>query len=103
VNALEAALLVAVLTLVFHLLLQRELGRLSDPRHVCKRGVVIEREELLEGRSEVIGEYRGREIYAWVVFMGMRYRFDRVAQRAYRDWVAEGELFLEPGLIYVTD
>jgi hypothetical protein len=51
----------------------------------------------------VIGEYRGREIYAWVVFMGMRYRFDRVAQRAYRDWVAEGELFLEPGLIYVTD
>jgi hypothetical protein len=102
-NALEAALVVAVVSLIIHFLLQLELGRLCDPRYIRRRGVAIQREEVLEDRSEVIGRYHGRDIYASVVFMGMRYRFDRVAPRVYRYRVAERELFLEPGLIYVTD
>lgn len=103
VNALEAGLVVAGAAWVAHVLLQRELGRLSDPRYIRSRGVVIEHEEVLEARSEAIGYYAGREIYGSVIFMGMRYRFDRVAPPAYRHRVRERELFLEPGLVYVTD
>lgn len=36
-----------------------------------------------------------------VLFMGMRYRFDRVAEPSYR--VRSRELLLPPGLVYVTD
>lgn len=98
-NALEAAALIALLMLVFHLLLQREFGRFAQ--QLRKSGVAIEHEGFLEARGEVIGSFKGRDIYAWVAYLGMKYRFDRTVPRC-RD-VGEGELFLEPGIVYVTD
>jgi hypothetical protein len=100
-SPLEAALLVAVLTLPFHLLVQWQLGLQSDPRYLRKHGVVIRREEVVEFSGEVIGHYRGRAIREAVVFMGMDYRFARIVAPSYN--VQARELLLPPGLLYVTD
>lgn len=100
-NPLEAAFLVALVVLPFHVLVQWQLRLLCDPRYLRKRGVVIRREEIV-GRSEkVIGRYRGCDIYSSLIFMGMEYRFERVVSPAYR--VKARELLLPPGLLYVTD
>lgn len=102
-NPIEASLLVAVLVLPFHFLANWYFARLTDPRYLREQGVVIRREEVLESRHGVIGTFKGREIYAEVTFMGMRYRFDRVVAPSYRSEVGRRELFLEPGLVYLTD
>jgi len=98
-NALEATALIGALVIPFHVLLQRQIARFSA--HVRKSGVAIDREEALEERGEVIGVFAGRAIYAWVVYLGMKYRFDRTVPRRYAPM--ERELYLEPGLVYLTD
>jgi hypothetical protein len=103
VSPLEAALLAAVVALPFYLLVRWELGRLADPAYLRAHGVAIRSEKAIERRGTVIGSYCGREIYSEVGFMGMVYRFDRVAPRSYCDRVGARELFLEPGLVYLTD
>lgn len=102
-EALALAVIIAGIALPIHFAMKWQLDRLCDPRHIRSSGVAIAREEALEGHAAVIGHYAGHEIYAWVQFMGMRYRFDRIARRSYRHWVGARELFLEPGLVYVTD
>jgi hypothetical protein len=101
-NAFEAAALVLLLMLPLHLLVQRELKRLCDPRHIREHGVTIERGTTVERRGDIVGTYSGCQIYAEVVFMDMVYRFDRVAPPAYRYRVGPRELYLDPGLVYVT-
>ena len=101
-NALEAAALVLLLMLPLHLYVQRELRRLSDPDHIRDSGVALENDKAVERRGEVVGFYWGCEIYAEVIFMGMVYRFDRIAPQAYRHQVGPRELYLEPGLVYLT-
>ena len=44
----------------------------------------------------------GRPIWASVTFMGMQYRFGHVAGSRSRERTGPGELFLDPGLVYVT-
>ena len=97
---LEAAALVIVLILPFHWLVQRELASAAnvDPRR-C--GIVILRDRALEARSPPVGEYQGHPIWGTVTFRGMIYRFDRIQQPRHRDALAAGELFLDPGLVYV--
>jgi hypothetical protein len=101
-NALEAAVLIAVLALPFHWLVQRELARLQDPRYLREHGVVIVSERALDHHSAPIGRYRGREIWGSVTFKGMLYRFDHVAQERERERISARELYLSPGLVYVT-
>lgn len=100
-SPLEAALLVALVTLPFHFLLQWQLGLQCDPRYLRKHGVVIRRDEVVERGGEVIGRYRGCDIASALVFMGMHYRFSGIAPPSYR--VGARELLLAPGLVYVTD
>jgi hypothetical protein len=45
----------------------------------------------------------GHPIWGSVRFMDMEYRFDHVLERKARERLAPRELFLEPGLVYVTD
>lgn len=97
---LEAAALFAALQLPCHWLVLRHLRRLTQPAYIRSYGVVILRECVLQARSEPIGRYRDRPIWGTVSFMGMLYRFDRVAERRK---AGPRELFLEPGLVYVTD
>jgi hypothetical protein len=100
---LEAAALVALLVAPFHLALQRYVARLADASHVRKEGVVIVCLRALDGHAPSIGSYMGHEIWRTVTFLGMVYRFERVAPASYATRIAPRELYLEPGLIYVTD
>ena len=100
---LEAALLIVLFALPLHWLVGRELRRLDDPRYLRAHGVVIVSESALDGHSEPIGQFMGRPVWGTVTFKGMRYRFDRVLDRRRRNSIAARELFLEPGLVYLTD
>lgn len=100
-NPLEAAALVGALMVPLYMLMQHAMRDL--PRHARRTGVYMESARELELSDEVLGSYQDRPIHARVGFLGMIYRFDRVAPRAYRRRVAERELYLEPGLVYVTD
>ena len=103
ISPLEAALVVAALAAPFYALLHWQLERLSDPAYLRANGVAVARPSVIERRGPIIGRYRSTEIYAELVFMGMVYRFDRVEPPGYRDLVGPRELYLEPGLVYVTD
>lgn len=102
-NPIEASLLVAALAAPLLMLVQWQLVRQYDPRYLRERGVTIRREEVLESHGEPVGRFAGREIWASVTFMGMLYRFDRIERPAYRTEVRARELFLEPGLVYLTE
>ena len=101
-SALDAAVLVLLLAWPWMWLVQRELAKLADPAYLRRQGVVIVSERVLQAHSAPIGEYLGHPIWASVTFMGMEYRFDRVQERSARERLAPGELFVDPGLVYVT-
>ena len=103
ISPLEAALAVAVLTAPFYALVHWQLGRLADPAYLRANGVAVAHPGVIERRGPIIGRYRSSEIYPELFFMGMVYRFDRIEPRAYRGFVGPRELYLEPGLVYVTD
>lgn len=100
-SPIEAALFVALFVLPFHFAVQYHLARLEDPAYIRREGVVIVRESALSGHEGCLGEYQGHKIWASVTFMGMTYRFSRIAKPSYR--VRRRELYLEPGLVYLTD
>ena len=100
---LEAAALVMLLAWPLHWAVQRELRRLTDPAYLRAHGVVIVRPRAVTLDAAVVGTYRGEPIAAGLTFKGMRYRFDRVIPRRERERIGPGELYLEPGLIYVSD
>ena len=94
--------MVAALAFALHRLIQWQLDRLHDPSYLREQGVVIVREEVLQAHSPAIGSYMGRSIWGSVTFLGMEYRFDHVLAPAAKERLAPGELYLNPGLVYVT-
>ena len=102
-SALEAFVLMLLIAWPWLWLVRHELGKLRDPRYLRRHGVVIVSEKALQGHSDPIGEYMGHPIWGTVRFMGMEYRFDHVLDRRARERLAPRELFLDPGLVYVTD
>lgn len=101
-NPLEAAVLVAILALPCFWLVQRELSKLDDPDFLRRQGVVVVLERVLQAHTDALGEYMGCPIWGTVTFMGMVYRFDRVAQPREKEKTGPGELYLDPGLVYVA-
>lgn len=101
-NPLEAALLIAVLFLLFHAVVQWQLARLHDPAYLREHGIVVVRESALDGHAAPVGRYAGREIWGDVTFLGMPYRFDRITRPEDKEKTGLGELYLDPGLIYVA-
>jgi len=99
---LEAVLVPVALALPILWLMRLELDRLADPDYLRRHGVVVVAESALESRSDPIGHYMGRNVWATVTFMGIVYRFDRVTQPHLRERIGRGELYLDPGLVYVT-
>jgi hypothetical protein len=98
---IDTAILVLALTLGFLRIIYRELDRAeSEDLHRC--GIVIVRERVLEGHSQPIGEYLGHQIWRTVTFRGLTYEFDRIQRQSRREQLAPGELYLDPGLVYVT-
>ena len=99
---LEAAIVVLFLALPLFLIVRWELERREHPSYLREHGVVIVSENALQGHSAPIGEYRGHPIWASVRFKDMEYRFARIIDRRKRERIGPQELFLEPGLVYVT-
>ena len=91
------------MALPLHWLVEHELAKLADPRYLRKQGIVVTGLQALEAHAPAIGTYMGREIWASVTFMGMVYRFDHIVPAARREAIGPQELYLEPGLVYVTD
>jgi hypothetical protein len=102
-SPIDAAILVLILALPLHWLVLRHFDQICDPAYLRKRGIVVVRERALQGHAEPIGEYRGQPIWASVTFMGLVYRFDHVSGSDRRENLAAGELFIEPGLVYVVE
>lgn len=102
-SPIEAALLVVVFALPWFWFLNWQIARLADPKYLRERGVVIVLEKALEAHTDPIGEYMGQPIWASVTFKGMRYRFDHILERRKRECLGPGQLFLEPGLVYVVE
>ena len=105
-SALEASIIVVLAVLPWYWLVQRELAKLEDRDYLRAHGVVIVSQTALQAHSAPIGHYLGRPIWGSVTFMGMEYRFDHVvdprASRSARERLGPRELFLDPGLVYVT-
>ena len=99
-SPIDAALVVAILALPLFWLVLRECDRLEDAAYLRQHGVVIVLDRVLEAHSAPIGSYLGREIWGDVTFMGMLYRFDRVAPPREHKRIGAGELYLAPGLVY---
>jgi hypothetical protein len=101
---LESALLFLVLALPAFWLVHRQFAKLGDPRYLRQQGVVIVLpEKAIEAHTGEIGEYMGRPIWETVTFKGMCYRFDHVVEARRRERLGPGELFIEPGLVYVVE
>ena len=100
--AVEAVLVVLSLALPICWIVRWELERADDPSYLRQHGVVIVSEKALQWHSPAIGEYRGHPIWASVRFKDMDYRFARIIDRREREQIGPRELFLEPGLVYVT-
>jgi len=101
VSPLDAAALVVLLLLPFHWAVRRELAKMEaeDPRSCA---IVVLREQALEAHSQPIGAYMGHAIWGTVTFHGLLYRFDRIQPPRKKEELAAGELFLDPGLVYVV-
>jgi hypothetical protein len=102
VTPLDAAALVALLAMPLHWMVKREFDRLEDPAYLRAQGVVIVSAAAIESHAEPIGRYRGQDIWRTITFKGMEYRFDRVIPARERERLGTGELYLEPGLVYVV-
>jgi hypothetical protein len=99
---IDAAILVLILALPLHWLVLRHFDQISEPAYLRSHGVVVIFERALQAQSEPIGEYMGRPIWGSVTFKGIHYRYDHVLDPRCRERIAPGELFLEPGLVYVV-
>ena len=94
--------LVLGLTLPFHLLVMHQFARWESPEYYRRYGVIIRRPEALEAFGEVIGHYRGAPIHDSVTFKGLKYRFAGIVSPRYTARIDENELYIEPGLLYLT-
>lgn len=103
ISPIEAGLLVAVLALPWFWFLKWQIGKLTDPRHLRRSGVVIVLDKAIEAHTDPIGEYMGQPIWESVTFKGMRYRFDHIVEQKRRERLEPGELYLEPGLVYIVE
>jgi hypothetical protein len=97
------ALVVAATVVPAYLIFNAELRKLRDPTYLREAGVFIRTLNALDAVAEVIGRYNGADIYRYVVFKGMRYEYDHIVPSGLPRQVRENELFIEPGVIYVTD
>jgi hypothetical protein len=100
-SPIDALAVILLMALPLHWLVMRELAKLSDPSWLRTQGVVIVKPSAVRP-AEPIGHYLGHPVWASVRFMGMEYRFDHVQDPRARERLAPGELFLEPGLVYVV-
>ena len=101
-EALYCIVIVLAAALPLHWGVMIQLEHSESPEYFRRYGVIIKRLEALDMTGEVIGSYVGAPIYGSVGFKGMVYGFAGVVPARYQRRIDENELFLEPGLLYVT-
>ncbi len=99
---LKLAFYMLCVLLPLHMLMTHEYLRWQRERNVRRRGVVVHRLEALDNASDVIGSYCGAEIHRTVTFEGTHYEFFGVAPSGKYDALRRDELYLDPGLLYVS-
>lgn len=102
-DVFELVVLAAALAAPLYFLTRLERDRVNDPQYVRRCGGVVSRERLRLGDAPVIGTYDGSPIYAQIEYLGIRYRFDRAMPPSSGFRPGAGELYVDPGLVYVTD
>lgn len=95
-------LLAAILIAPLHLAIEWEITRTVAAEDDRVSRVVREPDASCEDLGPIIGFFNGRTIYGSVTYRGMVYEFDRLAPPRYDRVLARNELFLDPGLVYVT-
>jgi hypothetical protein len=99
---LSCVLVVLAVALPLHWAVMRELKRCQRPEYFRRYGVIVKRPEALDAAAEVIGTYGGAAIRRSVTLKGMVYEFAGVVPPRYQRRTDENELYIEPGLLYVT-
>jgi len=66
-------------------------------------GLVVNGPDALESVADAIGRYMEIDIYELIRFRGVSYHFASVVAPDYKDSLHAGELFVEPGLLYLRD
>lgn len=101
---MEAVVLLLLLLTFFFGLMRKDLRRLIrlTPEDLREVGVVVKSARALDDAVDVIGRYMGVDIYRAVTFKGVRYEFNCVAPPAFKRYLRGRQLYLEPGLVYVS-
>lgn len=101
-DAVYCILLVLALALPMRWAVLRQLDHAESPEFFRRHGVIIKRLEALDAIGEVVGRYLDAPIYHSLGFKGMKYEFAGVVPAGYKRRIDENELYLEPGLLYLT-
>jgi len=99
---LSCILIMLAIALPLHWAVQYELERWESPEYFRRHGVIVKRPEALDAAAEVIGTYCGAAVHRSVTFKGMTYEFAGVVPQKYQRRIGENELYIEPGLLYLT-
>jgi hypothetical protein len=85
-----------------HMLMAHEFHRWQRELSARRHGVIVHRFDALDDASEVIGVYGGVQIHRTVTFQGVQYEFHGVASSGEQGKLRRDELYLDPGLLYVS-
>lgn len=92
----------AILIAPLHLAIEWEITRVVAAEDDRVRRIVRAPIENCDALGPVIGTWNGTTIYGTVTYMGMLYEYDRLAPPRYDRVLQQNELFLDPGLVYVS-
>jgi len=99
---LKLAFYMMCILVPLHMLMAHEYHRWQRDLATRRHGVVVHRFDALDDASEVIGVYGGVEIHRTVTFHGVQYEFFGVAPSCNLDTLRRDELYLDPGLLYIS-
>jgi len=99
---LKLAFYMMCILVPLHLLMAHEYHRWQRDVATRRHGVVVHRLDALDAASEVIGVYGSVEIHRTVTFQGVQYEFFGVAPAGDLGMLRGDQLYLDPGLLYVS-
>ena len=99
---MDALFIVLTLFLGFHCVVIHQLTRWERRERARRPGIVVTNPEALERTGEVVGHYRDTPIYGSLGFRGTAYEFAGVVPLGVPQRIAENELYLAPGLLYLA-
>ena len=99
---LSCVLIMLAIALPLHWAVMHQLERCESAEYFRRYGVIVKHPAALDAAAEVVGSYCGAAIHRSVTFKGMVYEFAGVVPPRYQRRIDENELYIEPGLLYVT-